>query len=246
MDVSVIITTYNRLPKLKMALASVNAQLNADFEIIIVDDGSTDGTKEFLQSLSQPNLKFHIKRYNRGLANSRNIGVEMATRKLVAFLDDDDIWLDPLKLNKQVKLFQPKCINCTSVQINQKVVTPKLPENWKRRLVYRNGFLHTSTIMLERHSIISIGGYDEFLTKGIDSDLFRRLVFLNNYGVHHIPEVTARYEANATDRITSNASNKKKLRQYFERIYQLIKYRYLLFRHPFEYLKRIYVSLTVF
>ena len=88
---SVVIPTYNRLDLLKQALASVWAQTFTDYEVIVVDDGSADGTREWLtrqtrriRTVSQP---------NRGPGAARNAGVGEAAGKYVAFLDSDDVWL---------------------------------------------------------------------------------------------------------------------------------------------------------
>jgi glycosyltransferase involved in cell wall biosynthesis len=87
---SVVIPTYNRLPLIKAALASVFAQTFTDFEIIVVDDGSTDGTADYVQGLNAAiNV---IRQENRGPGAARNRGVREAQGEYVAFLDSDDLW----------------------------------------------------------------------------------------------------------------------------------------------------------
>ena len=87
---SVVIPTYNRLPLLKETLASVFAQTFTDFEIIVVDDGSTDGTANFVQSLNAA-IKL-LRTANGGPGAARNKGVQEAHGRYVAFLDSDDLW----------------------------------------------------------------------------------------------------------------------------------------------------------
>jgi glycosyltransferase involved in cell wall biosynthesis len=93
---SVVIPTYNRLFLLKETLTSVFAQTFSDFEIIVVDDGSTDGTGNFVESLNA-GVKV-IRTANGGPGSARNRGVLEARGKYVAFLDSDDLWF-PWTLN---------------------------------------------------------------------------------------------------------------------------------------------------
>jgi glycosyltransferase involved in cell wall biosynthesis len=87
---SVIVPTYNRLELLKQTLASIWAQSKADFEVIVVDDGSTDETLEYLRSLES---KIEILRQtNRGPGAARNAGAKLARGAYLAFLDSDDVW----------------------------------------------------------------------------------------------------------------------------------------------------------
>jgi glycosyltransferase involved in cell wall biosynthesis len=85
---SVIIPTYNRLPQLKLTLQSILEQKYTDYEIIVVDDGSTDGTDSFLKSLVMPKLKW-VSQNNKGPAAARNAGIKLASGKFIAFTDDD-------------------------------------------------------------------------------------------------------------------------------------------------------------
>lgn len=105
MLVSVVIPTHNRRELLRSALESVYKQTYSRFEVIVVDDCSTDGTTELLrQEAEQGRLRFHRNAKSLGGAGSRNVGIGLAKGELVAFLDDDDEWL-PEKLAQQVPLF---------------------------------------------------------------------------------------------------------------------------------------------
>jgi glycosyltransferase involved in cell wall biosynthesis len=87
---SVVIPTYNRLKLLQRTLASVRRQSHADYEIIVVDDGSTDATREWLASNSG-SIRV-VQESNRGPGAARNVGAREARGKYVAFLDSDDLW----------------------------------------------------------------------------------------------------------------------------------------------------------
>lgn len=97
--VSVIISTYNRHHYVCEAIDSVLTQTFKDFEIILVDDGSKDNTKEVLERYSS-SIRY-VYQKNKGRAEARNTGIKIAQGEYIAFLDDDDIWL-PNKLEKQV------------------------------------------------------------------------------------------------------------------------------------------------
>ncbi len=100
--VSVLLTCYNHMRFLPEALASVRQQTFQDYEIIAIDDGSTDGTREWLQQ--QQDIKRVFNDKNIGTYASLNLGLQSSTGEFVAILNDDDVWL-PKKLERQLDLF---------------------------------------------------------------------------------------------------------------------------------------------
>lgn len=102
--VSVILPTYNRAETLGRAIKSVLDQTFGDFELIIVDDGSTDNTAEVVNSFRDPRVRYVRLETNRGAAAARNMGIKLARGDYIAFQDSDDEWL-PEKLAKQMKVF---------------------------------------------------------------------------------------------------------------------------------------------
>jgi glycosyltransferase involved in cell wall biosynthesis len=101
--VSVVIPTYNSRRLLESALAGVWAQTFQDFEVIVVDDGSTDATQAWLAGQRDPRLRV-VAQSNQGAAAARNAGARAARGEYLAFLDADDLWL-PDKLERQMGLF---------------------------------------------------------------------------------------------------------------------------------------------
>src|SRR5438552_14845568 len=101
---SVIIPTFNRRDMLVKALDSVAAQTYRDFEIIVVDDGSTDGTDQLFARGRFENLTY-LRQSNRGPSAARNAAASMATSEYLAFLDDDDEFL-PTKLELQIRALE--------------------------------------------------------------------------------------------------------------------------------------------
>lgn len=105
--ISVVVPTHNRRDLLQRAVESAQAQTYADIEIIVVSDGSTDGTKEAVEVVAADDSRIRFIELSpaRGGNAARNAGIEAATGDYVAFLDDDDKWL-PEKLEKQMKVMQ--------------------------------------------------------------------------------------------------------------------------------------------
>lgn len=102
MRVSVVIPTFNRAAFLREALASVDRQAYADFEVVVVDDGSTDETAEVVAA--SPLCPVYVRQENGGRGAARNAGIGRATGDLVAFLDSDDLW-HPERLARHVAFF---------------------------------------------------------------------------------------------------------------------------------------------
>jgi glycosyltransferase involved in cell wall biosynthesis len=91
-DISVVLATYNRAAQLPRAIASVLAQDGPRFELIVVDDASTDGTRAYLKTLTDPRVRVIAAPHNLGPAGARNLGLEAARADIVAFLDSDDAY----------------------------------------------------------------------------------------------------------------------------------------------------------
>ena len=89
---SVIIPLYNKAPYIRKTVESVLGQTFGDFELIIVDNGSNDGSSEIVSQFNDPRLSVHRMEENVGVSNARNIGVELSSAPYVTFLDADDWW----------------------------------------------------------------------------------------------------------------------------------------------------------
>lgn len=191
--VSVIIPTYQRSHLVTEAIGSVLAQTYRDYEIIVVDDGSTDDTKERLAELGDKIT--YIYQTNKGLAAARNTGIKAASGKYIAFLDDDDLWL-PKKLAKQVPILdaQPetalvctdmllsdssgKIISQTKLDLKQKVLT-----SWT---LFRSCFVFVNTVLLRRTCLDKVGLFDENLEIFEDYDLWLRIA--QKHSIHYLNE----------------------------------------------------------
>lgn len=103
--VSVVLPCHNRSASIRASILSVLTQSFADFELIVVDDGSKEDIKSIVDGIDDPRLRYIRRERNGGAAAARNTGVAAATGRFIAFQDSDDIWL-PGKLERQVTLFE--------------------------------------------------------------------------------------------------------------------------------------------
>ena len=179
--VSVIIPTYNRGWVIAEAIDSVLEQDFSDYELIIVDDGSTDNTRDILQSYG--NTITVIYQANKGVSAARNRGIEASSGELIAFLDSDDLWL-PRKLSRQVAFFkaQPDAmINQTEEQWirNGVRVNPKNRHHKFSGMIFERSLelclVSPSAVMARRQLFESVGLFDVDLPACEDYDLWLRV-----------------------------------------------------------------------
>jgi glycosyltransferase involved in cell wall biosynthesis len=179
--VSVIIPTYNRGWIIKEAIDSVMAQDYRDFELIIVDDGSTDNTPDILHSYRDKILVFGQE--NQGVSAARNRGLAAASGDLIAFLDSDDLWL-PQKLKRQVDFFNsnPDAFICQTEEIwirNNIRVNPKKRHKKPRGMIFEPSLalclVSPSAVMIRASLFEEVGRFDETLPACEDYDLWLRM-----------------------------------------------------------------------
>jgi len=174
----VILPTYQRRELVKRAVASVLAQTHRDFELIVVDDGSTDGTGEALAPLADT-IRYQWQP-NGGVAAARNAGLRLARGSIVAFLDSDDRWLrEHLAVVVETLSLHPAAVlvsTCPMFRIGGR----QLPENG--RLVDHRGWLIGARgagffpcTAARTEDVRAVGGFNERLHAGVDGDLFVRL-----------------------------------------------------------------------
>jgi glycosyltransferase involved in cell wall biosynthesis len=195
--VSVIIPTYNRLPLLKQALASVKAQDYQNYELIVVDDGSTDGTGEWLSA--QDVHRIFLKHTGfPGLV--RNRGAEAAGGKYLCFLDSDDVWL-PEKLSCQMDYFKrnPKIVLCHTREIwrrNRRTISQKGRTHKREGYIFTDALnkciIGPSTVMIDRGVFFQIGAFRENLEVAEDYELWLRLTAQHEIGYIDRPLVEKR------------------------------------------------------
>ena len=180
---SVIIPTFNRRALVAEAIAAALAQEEADFELIVVDDGSTDGTEAALAPI-RDQLRF-LSQTNRGVSAARNTGARVACGEWLAFLDSDDIWL-PDKLCAQMAFVRehPETRICQTGEIwirNGVRVNPcnhhRKPDGDVFLPSLQRCLVSPSAVMIRRDLFEAAGGFDESLPACEDYDLWLRLAW---------------------------------------------------------------------
>ncbi len=228
--VSIIIPTYNRAKMLSRAIKSVLNQTFQDFELIIVDDGSTDNTKEVVENFQKQDSRInYIWMKNSGRpAKPRNIGIKNSKGKYIAFLDSDDEWM-PEKLEKQIILFENSNINklgfvgCNILNIdtlknfNKIYKMPRIRKLFKHLLI-RN-FLMTPSILVKKSVIEDVGLFDENFEVADDWDMWIRIS--QKYDFDFVDEVLVKRYIH-TQSITQSSSIEKIIK---EELYFINKYK---------------------
>ena len=200
--VSVIIPTYNRAHLVGRAIKSVLNQTYQDFELIIVDDGSTDNTDKIIKEFQEHDKRIKYIRHekNKGGSAARNSGIKISRGEYIAFLDSDDEWL-PRKMEKQEIKFQNaldnvgviysgfSCISESSGKIIAKI-TPTLRGNVYTNLL-EGCILGSPTPLIKKICFRKAGFFDETLPSCQDWDMWIRLS--KYYTFDFVPDILAKH-----------------------------------------------------
>jgi glycosyltransferase involved in cell wall biosynthesis len=213
MKVSVVITCFNYGRFLHECLQSVLAQTYRDFEVVVVDDGSTDDTPQVVQPfLVDPRVRYH-RQPNKGQAAAKNAGIRLSEGVLVAFLDADDRWA-PAKLSLQVPLFANPAVGVVYSEVNfiDEQGRPLPFDGPVGYWVYRRGqvmkwlafdnFVPFSSSVVRRTLLETHGAFDEHLRMGIDWDLWLRLSHVTAFDF--VPERLLDYRTGHADQMSRN------------------------------------------
>lgn len=182
--VSVIIPTYNRQTYVSRAIDSVLSQTYRDFEVIVVDDGSVDNTKEVATAYGDA-IRY-VYQPNQGPGAARNLGIRSATGAYLAFLDSDDVWL-PSKLAVQVELLERtgtevcfsnvKEVDETQERCIPGVCSDRVFEEPFDLILDHRVVLYVQSMVAKAQLLRRIGGFNELLRVAEDTDLIYRMAF---------------------------------------------------------------------
>lgn len=186
--VSVIIPTYNRAQIIIESINSVLNQTYQNFEILVIDDGSTDNTKDIVESINDIRIRY-IYQENSGPSAARNNGIKNANGEWIAFLDSDDIWL-PEKLGKQIEVINSSddrlgIITCWSYNCyynNNEFIKEKNISTAKNSMDFMLGMLldkkvitGTNTFVIKKVCFSDSGYFDETIKCREDWDMWFRI-----------------------------------------------------------------------
>jgi glycosyltransferase involved in cell wall biosynthesis len=219
--VSVVITTYNRADIVPRAVRSVQNQEYDRIEIILVDDASTDATREVCTELESAHdeVTYLRNEQNQGVAYGINRGFDHASGEYLAHLGDDDEWTNELKLQKQVDTFEHGdsqlgfvtsgfFVYSESKNKIKRTVRPSRPNNLERYILKQNKIFPSSAVLIRAQAVDAVGGCDENIPRGVDSDLFRRIIF-TGYNVAFLSEPLVTLYVDREDRMTAKHSLEK-------------------------------------
>lgn len=191
--ISVVIPTHNRVDLLGRAIKSVQNQTYKNIEIIIVSDGSTDNTKDFVDEKKKKDNRISYFEYfpAKGANVARNLGIEKSHGDYIAFLDDDDEWL-PTKLEKQLSVFLSDSsiglvyTGNNNIYVNEKITyiyEPCKNGDLSSDILRRNYIGSTSSVILKREVLEESGLFDDKLPARQDYDLWIRICQITRIGV---------------------------------------------------------------
>ena len=241
--VSVIIPTYNRVDILPRAVDSVLAQTARDFELIVVDDGSTDDTQALLNAYDDPRIRSVAHGSNRGANVARNTGIGAATGTYVAFLDSDDEW-HPRKLERQLAVLSERSDDwvaayCASTirtrgtlghveMLGARVLSIARPAGRREGGEELIGEVLAdniqpgagSTLLVRTDVARQIGGFDESLDRFQDPEFVLRILAVGKLAYVDEPLVI-RHDTGTPDAETIESADAQYLAMYDERVSEL-------------------------
>lgn len=205
--VSVVIATYNRADAISKTLKNIFEQDYRPLELIVINDGSSDNTLEVLEELNNSFDFILINNpQNLGLQKSLNRGLQQATGKYIARMDDHDLWIDVKKTTKQVNFLEKNPdfgMIGSAFKINEDLyINPQTDEEIRGQILMRCPFCHQSILM--RQSILrQVGNYDENLSYSEDWDLWLKIGAISKLA--NLPEVTVQvFEPAVNDSLSGN------------------------------------------
>ncbi len=200
--VSIITPTYNRADLIGQTISSVIAQTYTNWELIIIDDASTDTTQEVVESFAKKDNRIHYIRreHHAGISANRILGIEKASGKYIAMIDSDDIWIDHDKLAKQVAFLESHsgyALVGTQIQTIDTVGTPigtmifeTSDDKIRSRILLRNQFAQSS-VLFSKKAALDVGSYNTSYTVNEDYDFW--LALGTKYKFANIPDIATGY-----------------------------------------------------
>ncbi len=215
---SVVIPLYNKKQFIRNTINSVLAQTFQDFELIVVDDGSTDGSDLIVESIIDPRISF-LKKSNGGVSSARNFGILKSSRSYTAFLDADDVWnTEFLEKMSELILDHPDC-DIFASSFNRRI-DGKPCKPLHKKVPFTRGRMHnyfelqriffyplicSSAVIIKREKFLQTGMFNEQLSNGEDLDLWYRVILSGN--IAYLNEPLATYFDTADQVRNNNLSN---------------------------------------
>lgn len=208
--ISVIVPTYNRPEVLPRAIDSILNQTFGDFDVHIIDGGSTDDTRDVVEQYADDRVIYHRQDNDKGLSGARNIGLRFARGELIGFLDDDDEW-HPTKLEKQLSRFDDSRSRLGLVYTgsrrvrNQRTSSEFIPtqNGWVSKEIYRRNFVPSETPLVRASCFDEVGDFDVSLPAREDWDMWIRIA--QEYKFDYVPQILATAHLGRSDRMSDDS-----------------------------------------
>jgi glycosyltransferase involved in cell wall biosynthesis len=194
--------SYNRAAYIKAAIESILAQSYGNWELLFLDDASTDETGNIVDAIAKknPRIRYMRQSKNIGSTRTRNAGIEQARGKYIAILDSDDVWLDPKKLDRQIVFLEQNpgygIIGTAATKIDNNenkignIVYDTDDATIRKHILRRHQFVHSSVVFLKQ-AAVQVGNYNT--AYGIADDFDFILAIGKKYSLANLPEVTTAY-----------------------------------------------------
>lgn len=215
--VSVVLPAYNRADTILPSIQSVLRQAYENFELLVVDDGSSDDTMDVVRGIADRRIRLMATPHNMGPSGARNVGIREARAEWVAFQDSDDEWL-PEKLERKLVRLSTAPADCVAVYCGMVIVgsvapktartgvqyiprsSTKLVEGHMRTALFTSSLISTQMLMARKADIDAVGGFDESLQALVDWDLVLRLSKRGPFAFVDEPLVLQRFSDNSITR----------------------------------------------
>lgn len=219
--------TYNRDWIIERAIKSVLGQTYSDFELIIIDDASTDNTKEILSKIADKRIRTHFLPENKRVSMVRNIGIKLAKAELIAYLDSDNLWY-PNYLDVMISEFTNDYVFIYSGQntflvggnkTNLQIIGRSIRNNrYNPTALPKGNFIDINSVIHTKKIIEEIGMFDENLATCEDWDLFARIAIKYPFKIKFISQVLGEYYfylKSTLDTVTNSEISDEQLRRDF-------------------------------
>lgn len=219
--ISIIIPVYNTSKYIEECLNSVIHQTYKDIEIIVIDDKSTDNSLELIKDIKDERIILIELETNRGAGVARDKGIEAATGNYICFLDSDDYWIQPEKLEKQISFIQGKAFIYSKYLYlcENKTHIAKVPKSLTYNQLLKNSSIFTSTVMLNMKYLTKDDIYMPDMRRGQDYAAWYKI--LKKIGTAYgMQEVLSAY------RVGHNSLSHNKLKA-IKRTWNLYKHEHL-------------------
>ncbi len=251
--VSVVVKSFQHARYVRQTIESILAQSFQDFEIVITDDGSTDGTADILRSFTDPRIRLECWPENRGISTAMNATIARARGRYLAILNSDD-WALPGRLRRQVAFLDSHPDIALVFGLPRPVDEDGLPTTafndfayplrfeafsrraWLRHFFFHGNILNAPTAMIRREAYAAAGPYDPRLTNLQDYDMWIRML-MAGHQIHLLPEPLTAFRIRANQANASAPGPEARLRSPFEHIQVLQRFAEFdeaLFREVFD------------